>query len=69
MNIYNTLLQRQIDGQNARKEQLAAAIDQVSVISRQIVPSMTRMIDSLKAFVDLDVPFLLDERKNRVAKP
>jgi hypothetical protein len=68
LRIYNTLLQRQIDGQGVRMEQLVSAIDQVDVISRQIVPSMTRMIDSLKIFVELDVPFLLEERTERVAK-
>ncbi len=68
LRIYNTLLQRQIDGQVVRMEQLVSAIDQVDVISRQIVPSMVRMIESLKVFVDLDVPFLLQERTERVAK-
>jgi hypothetical protein len=68
LRIYNTLLQRQIDGQVVRMGQLVSAIDQVDVISRQIVPSMTRMIDSLKIFVELDVPFLLEERTERVAK-
>lgn len=68
LRIYNTLLQRQIDGQAVRMEQIASAIDQVSVISRQIVPSMTRMIESLKVFVGLDVPFLAEERNERVAK-
>jgi hypothetical protein len=68
LNIYNTLLQRQIDGQMVRMEQLSTAIDDVGVISRQIVPAMTRMIDSLKVFVELDVPFLVEERQQRVAK-
>jgi hypothetical protein len=68
LNIYNTLLQRQIDGQMVRMEQLSTAIDDVGVISRQIVPAMTRMIDSLKVFVELDVPFLVEEREQRVAK-
>jgi hypothetical protein len=47
--------------------QIEASIDQVEVISRQIVPSMTRMIASLKLFIDLDVPFLMEERTERVA--
>ena len=59
LNIYNTLLQRQIDGQMVRMEQLSKAIDDVGVISRQIVPAMTRMIESLEVFVELDVPFLM----------
>ena len=68
LNIYNTLLQRQIDGQTVRMEQLSKAIDDVGVISRQIVPAMTRMIESLEVFVELDVPFLMEERQQRVAK-
>ena len=68
LNIYNTLLQRQIDGQMVRMEQLSKAIDDVGVISRQIVPAMTRMIESLEVFVELDVPFLMEERQQRVAK-
>jgi hypothetical protein len=67
LKIYNTLLGRQIDAQERKKVQLTESIEQVEVISRQIVPSMTRMIDSLTVFVDLDVPFLLDERTERVA--
>jgi len=68
LQIYNTLLQRQIDGQVAKMAEVKASIDQVEVINRQIVPSMTRMIEGLKEFVALDVPFLIDERKDRVAK-
>jgi hypothetical protein len=67
LKIYNTLLDRQIQGQQRRMVQIENSIDDVEVISRQIVPSMTRMIDSLKAFVELDVPFLLEERTERVA--
>jgi hypothetical protein len=67
LKIYNTLLDRQIEGQKRRMVQIQNSIDDVEVISRQIVPSMTRMIDSLKAFVELDVPFLLEERSERVA--
>jgi len=68
LKIFNTLLERQIQGQERKKVQLTNSIDQVEVISRQIVPSMTRMIDSLKVFVELDVPFLKEERVERVAK-
>lgn len=67
LKIYNTLLQRQIDAQIRKMAQIEASIDQVEVISRQIVPSMTRMIASLKIFIELDVPFLMEERRERVA--
>jgi len=68
LQIYNTLLQRQIDGQIAKMAQLRESIDQVEVVSRQILPAMTRMIEALEAFVEIDVPFLAEERSERIAK-
>ena len=68
LQIYNTLLQRQIDGQALKADELEASIAQVEVINRQIIPSMTRMIEGLQEFVEIDVPFLIDERRERVAK-
>ncbi len=66
LEVYNTLLQRQVARQDAQKDQIRASIDQVVVIQRQIVPLMDRMINGLEQFVALDVPFLEDERRNRV---
>jgi len=68
LKVYNTLLGLQVDNQNAKINDLRNSIDQVEVINRQIVPIMTQMIDGLAQFVILDVPFLLDERQERVAK-
>lgn len=67
LKIYNRLLSLQVENQRASMSDLRASIDQVEVINRQIVPIMTKMIDSLEQFVGLDVPFLLDERTKRVA--
>ena len=68
LKIYNTLLDRQIQVQKINMQQLVESIDQVEVISRQIVPSMTKMITALKEFIKLDVPFLMEERAERVAR-
>jgi hypothetical protein len=68
LKIYNTLLQLQIDAQVRKMGQIQESMDQVEVISRQIIPSMTQMIESLQAFIKLDVPFLMEEREERVAK-
>jgi hypothetical protein len=64
--VYNTLLQRQIDDQNEELANLAESIDSVTVIERQILPLLTRMIDGLDRFVAADVPFLINERTERV---
>ena len=67
LKVYNRLMAAQTDGQQATLEDIALSIDQVTVINRQIFPLMTRMIDTLEQSVDFDVPFLLVERRNRVA--
>ncbi|MCC5794196.1 MAG: DUF3450 domain-containing protein [Chromatiales bacterium] len=66
LEVYNTLLQRQVDNQEAERQDLAESLEQVDMINRQIVPLMTRMIAGLEQFVELDAPFLLAERQRRV---
>ena len=58
LRVYNRQLDKQIANQQAEMAQLAASIDEVTVIERQITPLMMRMIDGLEQFVDLDLPFL-----------
>ena len=41
-------------------------MDQVDVINRQIFPLMERMIDGIEQSVNLDVPFLKQERTDRI---
>lgn len=65
--VYNTQLQKQIDSQVQEMADLNKAIDEVSVIERQITPLMIRMIEGLEQFVALDIPFLPEERANRIA--
>ena len=64
--IYNQLLDLQIENQERVMIDLEKSIVMVSIINRQIVPVMTRMIESLEQFISLDVPFLKEERTNRV---
>jgi|TARA_Y100000817_G_scaffold313539_1_gene309873 hypothetical protein len=64
--VYNTLLDRQIEDQEEELRNLRLSIDQVQFIERQVLPLLTRMIDGLEQFVALDVPFLIDERNQRV---
>ena len=67
LKVYNERLQRQIDNQVIRITEIDESIDQVTVISRQMTPLAIRMIDGLDTFVELDVPFHLEERAQRIA--
>jgi hypothetical protein len=66
LTIYNKQLEKQIANQFSEMNNINISIDQVSVIERQITPLMLRMITSLEQFVALDVPFLAQERENRL---
>ncbi|MEQ8861413.1 MAG: DUF3450 domain-containing protein [Pseudomonadales bacterium] len=66
LRVYNRQLERQISNQETEMAQLTRSIDEVTIIERQITPLMLRMIDGLEQFVQLDLPFLRDERMNRI---
>lgn len=68
LKVYNSLLQRQVTNQENEMAAIAESIDNVALIERQILPLMTRMLDSLEEFVQLDVPFLLEERTERLQR-
>ncbi len=67
LRVYNRQLEKQISNQESEMETLNNSIDQVTVIERQITPLMLRMIDGLEQFITLDLPFLQDERLDRLA--
>ena len=66
LRVYNRQLEKQIGSQRQEMNQLSQSIDEVTIIERQITPLMLRMIEGLDQFVGLDLPFLLDERYNRI---
>ncbi len=68
LKVYNRLMSAQTSGQSAVLEDISLSMDQVDVINRQIFPMMERMIDGLDQSVKLDVPFLMEERTDRVDK-
>jgi hypothetical protein len=64
---YSDQLQVQV---NAQQEELASVERQLAEIegtSRDVLPMMQKMVDTLEQFVALDVPFLPEERGKRVA--
>jgi len=60
---YIGMLDQQLAGQDAEIETLQTSITDVAVIERQVLPLMARMIDGLQQFIELDIPFLLDEER------
>ncbi len=67
LKVYNTRLQRQIDNQLTRIDEIGESIDQVTIVQRQMMPLVIRMIDGLEKFVELDMPFHMKERNQRIA--
>ncbi len=68
LKVYNDQMRKQMSNLDQEVADLNAAINNVSVIERQITPLMIRMIAGLKQFVALDVPFLAEERQKRLAE-
>jgi len=65
---YNARLERQAADQQSRIASIAQASAEATVLAREMVPLLERMTDSLEAFVALDRPFLLEERRARIAQ-
>ena len=66
LKIYNAQLASYISSQKEEVLEIRKKIEEVKDTGKEIVPLMLRMLDSLSHFVDLDVPFLLAERKKRI---
>ena len=64
---YNDIIQRQIATQERQMRDLQEAIQQVPDLERQVPPLVERMVQGLEQFIALDIPFLLDERNERLA--
>ncbi len=66
LRIYNRLMVAQTEKQQAKLAEIAESMEKANVINRQIFPLMERMIEGIDKFVKLDVPFLKEERTERV---
>jgi Protein of unknown function (DUF3450) len=63
----NALVSRQIRAQEAKLSALQTTMEQVPELEEQLPPLLIRMVDALDQFVKLDLPFLTEERADRVA--
>ncbi len=63
---YNRQLEKQIASQVEEMQSIERQLTQINDVSREVIPMMLRMIDTLEKFVSLDMPFLMDERSKRI---
>lgn len=68
LNIYNAQLENQLERQDAKIREINETLQNISVMERQMAPLLLRMIRGLEQFIQLDLPFLPEERSERVAR-
>jgi len=64
---YNAYLKDLLDSQEAEKVSLEQQLQEIEITQREIVPLILNMQNSLEQFVQLDLPFLPEERQQRIA--
>jgi hypothetical protein len=65
---YNEKLAEQVKSQAGRLSDIQGQLSEIETTQRDVLPLMSKMVDTLDQFVKLDVPFLADERAQRVEK-
>ncbi|MGB5325440.1 MAG: DUF3450 domain-containing protein [Pseudomonadales bacterium] len=68
LRVYNAQLESRIQNQLERMAEIDKSIIDVKSIQRQIPPLLERMLDGLENFVELDVPFHIEERRDRATR-
>jgi hypothetical protein len=67
LRVYNKQVSDLIGSQETEMASLRRQIDDVELVGREVTPLMLGMLDSIENFVELDVPFLPEERSERIA--
>ena len=65
---YNDHLKALLDSQEAEKSSFEQQLEQIETTQREIVPLIINMQQSLEQFVQLDLPFLPEERQQRITR-
>jgi hypothetical protein len=68
LRVYNDNLQSLVNDQEDEKRSVTDQLDDFGDVEKGIVPFMYDMISSLRTFVELDMPFSVAERHDRVQR-
>ena len=68
LEVYNQQLKKLVDSQLAELSSLQQQLKDIEVTQQEITPLMLSMLKTLEDFIALDVPFLPDERQQRIAQ-
>lgn len=66
LGVYAEQLGQLVDSQRGEIARLQADVERATIVGREVMPLMARMVDAYEAFVALDLPFLPDERQRRI---
>jgi hypothetical protein len=66
--LYNGQMRELITAQEKEIASLQDQLSRVQIVGRSVTPLMMRMVDAIEKFVQIDVPFLIEERTERIAK-
>lgn len=67
LSVYATQLGELLASQETEKQSLSRQIGEMDRVESELMPLMLRMLDNLEKFVKLDLPFLREERAERIA--
>ena len=67
LRVYNAQMRQQIQRQEERLKEIDRTMKEAQVMQRQIPPFTRRMLAGVETSIELDLPFHLAERKERIA--
>ena len=68
MNAYSDQLALQVKDQGDAIQSYDKQLVDIEHTAREVMPMMERMLDQIDRFVQLDMPFLVEERRDRIQK-
>ena len=67
LRVYNAQMRKQIERQEERLKEIDKTMKEAQIMQRQIPPFTRRMLAGIEKSIELDMPFHLAERKERIA--